>query len=168
MIYPGLIVPSALLLPCTYWFAGQCALWDKAEIDYRLAHGGESIRHGPMWRFRAAIVGVPAIVLGMLLGGWLTALCMAAGCAAVFAMRHRYRLNKLRGLDWRYIAPWSNVYDRIWYREKTDWLEWTKDRYGKFGCERITEAIHRAGTITYITEITITLAAVVGVIMSAL
>ena len=90
---------------------------------------------------------------------------LSIGLAGLFSAVFRWRLNRLRGLDVRYIAPWSNTYDRTvmsvtvavryaqyhtlwWWPDDREIGQW-KDGYLS-GWAWAQDDIHRAGTIAYI------------------
>jgi hypothetical protein len=113
--------------------------------------------------------------------GW-DALPCAIGSAFLFSAVFRYWLNGMRGKDWRYIAPWSAVYDCFWmtlqlHIEAKAWQPWryrwpNKWQLAAFkafyieGSPAMVYSIHRAGTIAYITEFTITAACVLWVVLT--
>jgi hypothetical protein len=161
-----------LFIAVVILFARECASWDHEEIVYRIRTGGESLDHGPMWWFRAFMVGLLSVPAAHFMGNWLALMPLLLIGAFGFSAVFRYRLNKLRGLDWRYVAPWSNYYDRVWYAIACRYW-FTK---GMLRSHRILlkdyhkstisdgSDIHRAGTIAYITELTITTACIVWAI----
>ena len=135
-------------------FAEQCSKWDAEEIAYRIANNGESLDHAPMWKFRAGFVA--ALALGVWLFAsheapqhWSLLLPLLGFGAFAFSAWFRYRLNKRRGLDWRYVS-YGNDYDWFYIATFSD--------YG--------DGHYRAGTIAYITEITITAACIVLVALT--
>jgi hypothetical protein len=160
--------------------AELCAKWDAEEITYRTANNGLSLDHAPMWRFRAAMVGGSAVTLWWFLD--IPLLPLLGFGAFAFSAWFRYRLNKRRGKDWRYIAPWSNVYDCFWmtftmHVESKVWQPWRfawpsgwqLDAFKAFYVEnspRMRDTIHRAGLYAYITELTITAACILWVALT--
>ena len=91
---------------------------------------------------------------------------LSIGLAGLFSAVFRFRLNRLRGLDWRYVSP-SNWYDfafiwACWYSEghamPTQRLKrmaeiFHRNIYAEVDFMNLYRpAIHRAGTIAYITE----------------
>lgn len=129
----------------TAGFAWWCAMDDADAIA-----DGRKIRHGLQWALRAAWV------LGWcwLFDAWLLALPLAFLFSGVF----RLCLNRLRGLDVRYVSP-SNWYDYLFII--------TQSRGARTLPKDLTEAahplsyahggvytkdIHRAGTIAYVFE----------------
>ena len=146
---------TALILT-TIAIAILSAWYDKIRIA-----GGHEIKHVPRWLVRAALVSIAAFVFGhpwMVLGLW-----------GLFSAVFRFALNRWRGLDWRYIGPWSNTYDRVFhgivirYRHgfwiPADFLGEERDIYfGGRGIDATStqsakDDIHRAGTIAYIVEV---------------
>ena len=146
---------------CVLAFAEQCSKWDAEEISYRIANNGESLDHAPMWKFRAGFVA--ALALGVvILANYergdvpLSLLLPLLGFGAfAFSAWFRYRLNKRRGLDWRYVSA-SNHYDRAFL---------FVSHVLPVACED-DEWAHRGGTIAYITEITIIAACIVWVALT--
>lgn len=135
-------------------FAWWCAMDDAEAIAE-----GRKIRHGLQWCMRAAWV----LLWCGLFDAWLLAVPLAFLFSGVF----RVCLNSLRGKDVRYIAPWSNYYDRTvmsvtvavrYARHHTLWW-WPNDReVGQWkdgylsGWKWAKDDVHRAGTIAYIFE----------------
>ena len=145
---------------CALAFAEQCSKWDAEEIAYRIEHGGESLDHAPMWRFRAGFVA--ALALGVVILAnyeaprhWSLLLPLLGFGAFAFSAWFRDRLNKRRGLDWRYVSA-SNHYDRAFLFVS----------HVLPGAYEDDEWVHRAGTIAYITEMTITAACIVWVTLT--
>ena len=166
-------------------FAEQCSKWDAEEIAYRIANNGESLDHAPMWKFRAGFVAALA------LGVWLLAnhergdvplsllLPLLGFGAFAFSAWFRESLNKRRGLDWRYMSP-SAWYDYgflmltgawEWKQPRWTWSNWQGfmrhahwSNY-EFNPPYVLQ-VHRAGTIAYITEMTITAACIVWVALT--
>ena len=103
-------------------FAWWCAMDDAEAIAE-----GRKIRHGLQWCMRAAWV----LLWCGLFDAWLLALPLAFLFSGVF----RVFLNRLRGLDVRYISD-SNEYDWLFIAMFSDY---------KAGH-------HRAGTIAYVFE----------------
>jgi len=82
--------------------------------DYLKIREHERIYHTRSWLFRAA--GVIAVWYMASSGIGLKAAALnAIASAFLFSMLFRPTLNKLREKDWRYIAPWSNRYDRFFF-----------------------------------------------------
>jgi hypothetical protein len=107
-------------------FTVAFALWCAADDAEEIAHG-KYIRHKLQWVLRAIAVGVPCLLFGVPF--------FAIGLAFLFSAVFRFRLNRLRGLDWRYVSA-SNIYDSVFI-----WA--ARGR------------VHRAGTIAYITELVV-------------
>lgn len=128
--------------------------------DFHQIGKGSKIRHGLQWLFRAAVVALACYLDDCLL--------YAVPLAFLFSAVFRWRLNGLRGKDWRYVAPWSAVYDCFWmvisvHVESfavTDigrmWpTELQRNAFRAFyvtGSPIMTKAVHRAGTLAYIFE----------------
>ena len=119
----------------------------SARDDNRQIERHLPIHHGVQWWIRALVVVGVCLLCGV---PWLS-----IGLAGLFSAVFRWRLNRLRGLDWRYIAPWSNYYDRLWiapfYGLRPSWFDLIliRDNHISFGHHGF---IHRAGTIAYIFE----------------
>ena len=159
-----MIVYFAHIAAFALFFAHYCA-WD----DNIQTGKNETIHHVKQWLIRAGI-SVAAIVIISGVGEVLTLRMfglMSVAVAFLFSAWFRYRLNKLRGKDWRYIAPWSNVYDRFFYAAAC--LTWWNKYHLRsheillrgYEKSRIVSGsdIHRAGTISYTTEVILTIAA---------
>ena len=131
----------------------------EAKHDAWLIMNDKSIDHDPSFVNRlllCALVWLAASVVFIGLKGEFTLkplLWIPSGWA-LWTMGFRWKLNKARGLDWRYISP-SNVYDWQFLRlttfgqmqrgEWTDsWSVWSK-----------TDSARRAGTIAYCFELTV-------------
>jgi hypothetical protein len=134
------------MIPTIAFVALQCAAWDYEAIQYRILHNGQNLDHAPMWRFRAFAVTAAACIVWWFGVPVVPLLGLGAfGFSALF----RWRLNTLRGLDWRYVRD-SNEYDWLFIATFSDY---------KTGH-------HRAGLYAYITELTITAACLVWVALS--
>lgn len=79
---------------------------------------------------------------------------------AAWSIAFRFTLNRMRKLDWLYIAPWSNSYDHTAYTvahyftpEPWSWDD-VRDRYFD-GETKWTKRIHRAGLLAYAFELLI-------------
>jgi hypothetical protein len=105
-----------------------------------------------------------------------SAIPCAIGSAFLFSAVFRYCLNRMRGLDWRYVSP-SSWYDWQFIRHTLGWGNKMnyRDRVREFhginyfepvGTPEYPVRIHRAGTIAYATEITITAACVLWVVFA--
>lgn len=165
-------------------FAEQCSKWDAEEIAYRIEHGGESLDHAPMWGFRAGVVAALAVVAWLLANHeasqhWSVVLPLLGFGAFAFSALFRYRLNKRRGLDWRYMSP-SAWYDYgflmltgawEWKHPRWTWRNWRgfmeHTHWTNYALEpTYLSQVHRAGTIAYITELTITAACIMWVALT--
>ena len=79
----------------------------------------------------------------------------------LFTPVFRWRLNRLRGMDARYIAPWSNTYDNAFYwlvclpyslkRGTLPWGEWVAWVHANYD-DDADVGIHDAGVIAYAVE----------------
>lgn len=121
----------------------------SSNDDFMEIVANKKIRHGAQWLFRAAVVTLVCYLLKCLL--------FAIPLGFLFSAVFRYKLNKKRGLDWRYISP-SSWYDwqfiRLTYAgcdgERDDAIEWHGRRYAELHI--YGRDIHRAGTMAYIFE----------------
>ena len=128
--------------------------------DFQQIGKGSKIRHGIQWLFRAAVVALACYLDDCML--------YAVPLAFLFSAVFRWRLNKMRGKDWRYVAPWSAVYDCWWvtlilHIEARQWnpMQWTWPKayhimawnaFYQHGSPLMRQRIHRAGTMAYIFE----------------
>ena len=155
-----MIVYFTIIAAFALFFSHYCA-WD----DNIQTSKNETIHHIKQWLIRAC-VAVSAIVIISGVGEVLTLTMfglMSVAVAFLFSAYFRYRLNKLRGLEWWYISL-SNAYDRafLWvaevvsfhpeplpdiFTEPESWDIW----YAKI--------VRTGGKIAYTTELTLTIAA---------
>ena len=148
MIYTYLFI-SALAVYCA---------WDDAnEIK-----NDEKILHLLQWCIRFLVaVGMVAVVAGF----GLKATFLAIGSGASFSMVFRYCLNRMRGLDWRYVSP-SSWYDWQFIRHSLDWinkgsgyrgrvLEEHQSSYFSGNFPAYVRCIHRAGLVAYVLELVV-------------
>ena len=152
---------SLLILAWFLWamwfFAKSEARHDDDRIDDNL-----TIYHGKRLKYRLMVAGLMFAAAGLI--DWFlhrdfAFLLFAPMGWAWWTAWFRWMLNKERGLDWRYIAPWSNNYDRVWYALSTfGWMDqdlleldkkwyFTKDRF-----MFLKEGVHRAGLLAYTFE----------------
>ncbi len=111
--------------------------------DFQQIGKGSKIRHGIQWLFRAAVVGLAC---------WLDDCTLyAVPLAFLFSAVFRWRLNGLRGNDWRYVAPWSSVYDMCLFAFANQWIP-PKPYLSLIRTAYSVKLIHRAGTLAYIFE----------------
>ena len=129
----------------------------SARDDFRQIGNDEKIRHVIQWCIRAAIVGAACIADWYWFNSpWYTVI----GMAGLFSAFFRWRLNSLRGLDWRYVSP-SSWYDWQFIRlthagydgQRDDAIEWHGIRYNNL--QLYPNDIHRAGLIAYIVEVVV-------------
>ena len=132
----------------------------SARDDARQIRRNIIIDHVMQWYIRALVVLGVCLVFCV---PWLS-----IGLAGLFSAVFRWRLNRLRGLDVRYIAPWSSFYDRAFHAAvlrmrhgfwiSVEFLGEERDIYfGGRGIDPTStqcakDDIHRAGTIAYIFE----------------
>jgi hypothetical protein len=114
--------------------------------------------HVPRWIIRAALVSIAALLFGhpwMVLGLW-----------GLFSAVFRFALNRWRGLDWRYIAPWSNTYDLVFYglagegwphkglrMDPVSRAYHNGFKYDGIIMWGVRDRVHRAGTLAYAVEV---------------
>lgn len=140
-------------IACILWTIAV-ALWSACDDAEQIALN-ERIHHVRQWFIRAALVGLVCVCAGVPL--------FAVPMGALFSSVFRFTLNRLRGLDWRYVSP-SSWYDWMWMG-----LSW--HRHWRWGIDyaRRTHAtgyrmfgwyvndIHRAGLLAYIAEAVVVL-----------
>ena len=111
--------------------------------DFHQIGKGSKIRHGLQWLFRASVVTLAC---------WLDDCTLyAVPLAFLFSAVFRWRLNALRGKDWRYMAPWSSVYDMCLFALANQWIP-PKPYLSLIRTAYSVKLIHRAGTLAYIFE----------------
>jgi len=111
--------------------------------DFQQIGKGSKIRHGIQWLFRAAVVALACYLDDCML--------YAVPLAFLFSAVFRWRLNALRGKDWRYMAPWSSVYDMCLFALANQWIP-PKPYLSLMRTAYSVKLIHRAGTLAYIFE----------------
>jgi hypothetical protein len=143
----------------------------EARQDFERIQEGEHIDHISEWFIRASVTlfiwGVASLKIG------LDTIPCVIGSAFLFSAVFRYCLNRMRGKDWRYMAPWSNYYDRFFYALAC--LYWWTDAHLRshkillkdYHKSTIVSGsdIHRAGNIAYITEAVILAVCVLWVVL---
>jgi hypothetical protein len=140
----------------------------EAWQDFERINNHEDIDHRAGWMVRAFVTcylwGAASIWIG-----WDAAI-YAVASAFLFSAVFRYALNRMRVLDWRYVAPWSNIYDKaIWSVTFFGYepITWSLYRQGYLsGKPGYVSDIHRAGTIAYITELTTATACVMWAVLT--
>lgn len=157
-----------------------CGYFEAQEdADTIAAHKPINYFQSNAERLGLLAVSLCAIIIVCLLTvpvGWWDVVKLVAAWPAAFTIVFRYRLNTLRGLDWRYISP-SNRYDWFFF-----WLGsipgrglywWTifdpevrkimNRQWGTIGYHAAwppyVKWAHRGGTLAYVTEAAILLAA---------
>lgn len=126
------------------------ALWSAADDAEKIALN-ERIHHVRQWFIRAALVVLVCLCAGLPL--------FAVPMGALFSSVFRFTLNRLRGLDWRYVSP-SSWYDTmfIYPFQWTDWIGIDAERaihgalYSDADDPTYRRDIHRAGLLAYIAE----------------
>jgi hypothetical protein len=142
-------VIAALLYAAAVLALAEVCAW----IDAERITGHKPIKHFRSWIVRAAIVGSLAGLLWHFQG--LPLLPLLGFGAFAFSAWFRLRLNKRRGKDCRYVSA-SNQYDRAFLFVS----------HVLPGAHESDEWVHRAGTIAYLTEITISAACVLWVALT--
>ncbi len=145
----------------TYLFISAWAIycaWDDQQQIQR----GQRILHALQWAARTSLV-VAVLALFTVNSNFYSLpqiMFLAIGSGALFSMVFRYCLNRMRGLDWRYIAPWSSLYDRTFVvlvampygvGITDEFIALVKADYFKHDL-RAKLIIHRAGTLAYAFE----------------
>ena len=140
---------------CILWTV-LLAVWsahdDRAQIE-----AGERLNKALQWLARAFGVTAFCVACGL----WWMALPMGA----LFSMVFRFVLNRLRGLDWRYVSP-SSWYDWQFIKVAQPIVLGTREeaikghgwRYSTF--DIYPDDIHRAGLLAYIAEAVVIVGAV--------
>jgi hypothetical protein len=151
------MINAIYLLICSSsnWLFSQYCAWD----DTREINQGVTIKHRHQWVIRAVLAFcVAGIIANAAMVSWSVFGVSLIGIAFQFSAMFRYYLNKRRKYDWWYIS-WSNWYDSVfitvagWFIDNDspddpiETLDYT-NRVAELG-----------GTIAYITEVLITIAA---------
>jgi hypothetical protein len=144
-------------------WAAYCAWDDRQQIQR-----GENIHHRLQWFIRCLVaVGLVAVVAA----SWSQATFLAIGSGALFSMVFRYCLNRMRGLDWRYISP-SSWYDYVylvisgawsWKPNGWKWKNWQglmrNSHTGSILFDsQYQSSVYRAGLIAYALELVVLVA----------
>lgn len=130
-------------LLCIFWTVGL-AIWSAYDDAEKIA-AGEKLNKALQWSIRALGVTAFCVAAGH---PW-----QAVGIGALFSMVFRLTLNRLRGLDWRYVSP-SSWYDWqfmriVGYTEREQWHLYGETYKTSYYVRRAT---HRAGLLAYIVE----------------
>jgi len=140
----------------------------EAWMDNERIEAHERIDHIEGWVIRAIVTIFIWTVASFKIG--LDAIPCAIGSAFLFSAVFRYSLNRMRGKDWRYVSP-SSWYDWFFLQVavlmimgRKNYLVNPSGRYAEN--EHYRARVHRAGTIAYITEATITAACVLWVVFA--
>ncbi|HRA18705.1 MAG TPA: hypothetical protein PLZ24_16325 [Flavobacteriales bacterium] len=115
-----LVALAVAVVIAAYLMACEWAKDDNAEANRKNDKGDTSgLNHRQLlaWRLAELFVGLGLCFLVLLwTGSTMWYLLPLAGMAwAVFGSQHVWKLNKLRGKDWRYLSP-GNVWDWFWLR----------------------------------------------------
>lgn len=183
------LLPFALLLIA----AVLAWAWEAPREAKLIAQnmGGKDLDHYHLVNRRMFVLG-GLVIVAWIAGGfvfhqiphtglcWWTAMlpCYAATVWASFTITHRYRLNTLRKMDWRYTSP-GNDYDWqfivlawhiYWHKSpirplregsKEQWKElynkeWTLEGKGQYDeALDLRQHAHQAGTLAYIFELVV-------------
>ena len=155
-----MIVYFTIIAAFALFFAHYCA-WD----DFTQIGKDEPVHHVKQWLIRAGI-SVAAIIIISGVGEVLTLRMfglMSVAVAFLFSAWFRYRLNKLRGLEWYYMGPVLS--DRTkkdsWYDGLYHWLAYAISGFNAvyYDGYHTTYSLNTPGKIAYATEITLTIAA---------
>lgn len=147
----------------TYLFISAWAIycaWDDQQQIQR----GQRILHALQWAARTSLV-VAVLALFTDNSHFYSLpqiMFLAIGSGALFSMVFRYCLNRMRGLDWRYVSP-SSRYDWQFirhtlnrtnkgksYRERV--LEYHQSNYFSGDYPKYVMRIHWAGLLAYAVE----------------
>ena len=141
-----------------------CGYFEAQEdADTIAAHKPINYFQSNAERLGLLAVSLCAIIIVCLLTvpvGWWDVVKLVAAWPAAFTIVFRYRLNTLRGLDWRYISP-SNRYDWAylkWFMRPIDRTECVEGWHVYMASR---DAL-RAGVAAYVTEVAILAAALDG------
>jgi hypothetical protein len=154
----------------------------EAWQDFEIINNHEEVEHINAWMLRAFVTcylwGAASIWIG-----WDAAI-YAVASAFLFSAVFRYALNRMRVLDWRYVSQ-SNFYDLVFM--SISWLTMAREWIPPLGSMQLygrrnyydnrsgllppiglhwKQMIHRAGTVAYITELTIATACVMWVVLT--
>ena len=137
---------------------------EEARADAIDIRNGKPIRHADAWKERACVAAFGALIVSAMHLFWVwglgvflwhfAGLCVVAYGA--FTVVFRWKLNRLRGMDWRYISP-SSAYDRVFIRACSgEWLGLKEEiqyheHWYNVGTS-YSRTIHRAGTWAYAVE----------------
>ena len=120
---------------------------EEARADAIDIRNGKPIRHADAWKERACVAAFGALIVSAMHLFWVwglgvflwhfAGLCVVA--VGAFTPVFRWRLNRLRGMDARYVSG-SNVYDTVFII---------------LAGEKVTHRLwaHRAGLIAYLVEL---------------
>lgn len=154
---------------------------DFREINERNASANPiGLNHNVLvaWRFSVMCMGLFLCWCALRwLGGSMWHLLPIAGIAwSVFGSVHVYRLNRLRGLDWRYMSA-SSAWDRMWLgyawwlaskQMVSDAKEFHADLYRNklYDAQTgYTAKVHKAGTRAMLFRDAILLASIAALIL---
>lgn len=156
----------------TYIFVAAWAAW-CAWDDQQQIQRGQRILHALQWAARTSLV--VAVLALFTVNSHLYSLpqimFLAIGSGALFSMVFRYCLNRMRGLDWRYISP-SSWYDYVylvisgawsWKPNGWKWKNWQglmrNSHTGSILFDsQYQSSVHRAGLIAYACELVVLVA----------
>jgi hypothetical protein len=146
----------------------------EAWMDNERIQAHERIDHIEGWVIRAIVTIFLWMVASFKIG--YSAIPCVIGSAFLFSAVFRYSLNGMRGLDWRYVSPsswydWQFICHTLGWVNKMNYRVRVREFHGinyfePVGTPEYPVRIHRAGTIAYITEATITTACVLWVVFA--
>lgn len=140
----------------------------EADADARIIALNQDIDHRQGLIERCIVVVVAGLLLCAAFGRWewITLMWIPLGWS-VFTPSFRWFLNRMRGMDWRYIST-SNRYDRQFIKltdaplyPMADTSTPTGHAYAYNNSTTYRRMIHRAGAIAYAFEGTILLASLI-------
>ena len=119
-----IVALAVAVVIAAYLMACEWAKDDNDEANRKNDKGDTSgLNHRQLlaWRLAELFVGLGLCFLVLLwTGSTMWYLLPLAGMAwAVFGSQHVWKLNKLRGKDWRYLSPW-NKWDYWWMQTVAD------------------------------------------------
>lgn len=146
-----------LICSASNWLFSQYCAWD----DTREINQGITIKHRHQWVIRAILAFcVAGIIANAAMVSWSVFGVSLVGIAFQFSAMFRYYLNKRRKYDWWYIS-WSNWYDSV-FITVAGWFIDNDNPDDPIGTLDYTNRVAElGGTIAYITEVLITIAAFV-------
>lgn len=149
---------------------------EEARADAIDIRNGKPIRHADAWKERACVAAFGAAIISAMHLFWVwglgvflwhfAGLCVVA--VGAFTPVFRWHLNRLRGMDARYVSP-SSLYDwffiwcampapkeggKMWHLFSHDTIGGARMKHAELYSSNLDfwTRIHRAGRLAYITE----------------